>query len=158
MENFSVRYNKLKKFPNIFSAQSLYTMKSVDFSGNDITSFEGEEDGSYRGLKVETLSLSQNYNLKKYPAAIWKAGSTVAYIVLRACGLEEFPAGSFKGDRVIDLVSLDLSYNKLTDLPWEMNAGNVPYLYGVDLSFNSFSHFPYEPLDASGLTVFAIRS
>lgn len=158
MENFSVRYNKLKKFPNIFSAQSLYTMKSVDFSGNDITGFEGEEDGSYRGLKVETLSLSQNYNLKKYPAAIWKAGSTVAYIVLRACGLEEFPAGSFKGDRVIDLVSLDLSYNKLTDLPWEMNAGNVPYLYGVDLSFNSFSHFPYEPLDASGLTVFAIRS
>ncbi len=158
MENFSVRYNKLKKFPNIFSAQSLYTMKSVDFSGNDITGFEGEEDGSYRGLKVETLSLSQNYNLKKYPAAIWKAGSTVAYIVLRACGLEEFPAGSFKGDRVIDLVSLDLSYNKLTDLPWEMNAGNVPYLYGVDLSFNAFSHFPYEPLDASGLTVFAIRS
>ncbi len=158
MENFSVRYNKLKKFPNIFSAQSQYTMKSVDFSGNDITGFEGEEDGSYRGLKVETLSLSQNYNLKKYPAAIWKAGSTVAYIVLRACGLEEFPAGSFKGDRVIDLVSLDLSYNKLTDLPWEMNAGNVPYLYGVDLSFNSFSHFPYEPLDASGLTVFAIRS
>ncbi len=158
MENFSVRYNKLKKFPNIFSAQSQYTMKSVDFSGNGITGFEGEEDGSYRGLKVETLSLSQNYNLKKYPAAIWKAGSTVAYIVLRACGLEEFPDGSFKGDRVIDLVSLDLSYNKLTDLPWEMNAGNVPYLYGVDLSFNSFSHFPYEPLDASGLTVFAIRS
>ena len=39
-----------------------------------------------------------------------------------------------------------------------MNAGNVPYLYGVDLSFNSFSNFPYEPLDASGLTVLAVRS
>ena len=158
MENFSVTFNKLKKFPNIFSAKSQFTMKSVDFSGNDITGFEGEEDGSYRGLKVETLSLSQNYNLKRYPAALWKAGSLVAYIVLRACGLEEFPEGSFKGDQVINLVSLDLSYNNLTDLPWEMNAGNVPYLYGVDLSFNSFSKFPYEPLDASGLTVFAIRS
>jgi Leucine-rich repeat (LRR) protein len=158
MENFSVRFNKLKKFPNIFSAKSLYTIKSVDFSGNDIRGFEGEEDGSFRGLKVETLSLSQNYNLKKYPAALWKSGSLVAYIVLRACGLEEFPADSFKGDQVINLVSLDLSYNNLTDLPWEMNAANVPYLYGVDLSFNSFSKFPYEPLDAAGLTVLSVRS
>ena len=158
IENFSVTFNKLKKFPNIFSAQSQFTMKSVDFSGNDITGFEGEEDGTFRGLKVETLSLSQNYNLKKYPAAFWKAGSVVAYIVLRACGLEEFPAGSFKGEQVINLVSLDLSYNNLTDLPWEMNSANVPYLYGVDLSFNSFSKFPYEPLDAAGLTVLSVRS
>ncbi len=158
VENFSVSFNKLKKFPNIFSAKSTFTMKSVDFSGNDITGFEGEEDGSYRGLKVETLSMSQNYNLKRYPAALWKAGSSVAYIVLRACGLEEFPKGSFEGDEVINLVSLDLSYNKLTDLPWEMNSSNVPYLYGVDLSFNSFSEFPYEPLDASGLTVLSVRS
>lgn len=158
IENFSVTFNKLKKFPNIFSAQSQFTMKSVDFSGNDITGFEGEEDGTFRGLKVETLSLSQNYNLKKYPAALWKAGSLVAYIVLRACGLEEFPEGSFKGEQVINLVSLDLSYNNLTDLPWEMNSANVPYLYGVDLSFNSFSKFPYEPLDAAGLTVLSVRS
>ena len=39
-----------------------------------------------------------------------------------------------------------------------MHAGSLPYLYGVDLSFNRFSEFPYEPLDSSGLTVFAIRS
>lgn len=158
METFSVRFNKLKKFPNIFSSKSLYTMKSVDFSGNDITGFEGEENGTYRGLKVETLTLSQNYNLKKYPAILWKTGSQIAYIVLRACGLEEFPAGSFQGSQIINLVSLDLSYNNLTDLPREMHAGNVPYLYGVDLSFNSFSKFPYEPLDAAGLTVLAVRS
>ena len=37
-------------------------------------------------------------------------------------------------------------------------AGNLPYLYGVDLSFNCFSEFPFEPLDAGGLTVYAIRS
>lgn len=158
IENFSVSFNKLKKFPNIFSAKSSFTMKSVDFSGNDIQGFEGEEDGSYRGLRVETLSLSQNVNMKRYPAALWKAGSLVSYIILRACGLEEFPKGSFEGKEIINLVSLDLSYNNLTDLPWEMNAGNVPYLYGVDLSFNSFSKFPYEPLDASGLTVLSVRS
>jgi Leucine-rich repeat (LRR) protein len=39
-----------------------------------------------------------------------------------------------------------------------MHSGNFPYLYGVDISFNSFSSFPYEPLDASGLTVLAVRS
>ena len=54
--------------------------------------------------------------------------------------------------------SFDLSYNNLKKLPRDMHAGNFPYLYGVDLSFNSFSSFPFEPLDSSGLTVFAVRS
>ena len=58
----------------------------------------------------------------------------------------------------MDLVSFDLSYNKLTKLPDKFHAGNMPYLYGIDLSFNSFSEFPFEPLDARSLTVFAIRS
>ena len=158
IETFSITFNKLKKFPNIFSAKSNFTIKSIDFSGNDIRSFEGEEDGSFRGVKVETLSLSQNYNLKSYPVALAKSNSQVAYIILRACGLERVPKGSFTYEYSSYLVSLDLSYNNLTDLPYEFHAGNMPYLYGVDLSFNSFSKFPYEPLDAAGLTVLAVRS
>lgn len=157
-EAFSVSFNKLKKFPNIFSAKASSIMKSVDFSGNDITGFEGEEDGSYRGLKVETLSLSQNYNLKRYPTAFATSNSLIAYIILRACGLENVPAGSFTYTNSTNLVSIDLSYNMLTDLPYEFHAGNMPYLYGVELSFNAFSKFPYEPLDAAGLTVLGIRS
>lgn len=158
VETFSVTFNKLKKFPNIFSAKSIYTMTSVDFSGNEITGFEGEEDGTFNGINVQTLTLSQNYNLKKYPAALWKAGSFVSYIVLRACGLEEFPEGSFSGETTVNLVSLDLSYNNLTDMPREFHAGNIPYLYGLDMSFNRFSKVPFEPLDAAGLTVYALRS
>lgn len=162
METFSVKYNKLTKFPNIFSANSLYTIKSVDFSGNDIRSFEGENESDeskrFKGIKVETLTLSQNYNLGKYPTALAKTNSLVSYIILRACGLTEIPAGSFTYRNSVDLVSLDLSYNYLTKLPREMHAGNMPYLYGVDVSFNRFSEFPFQPLDCSDLTVFAIRS
>lgn len=162
MESFSAKYNKLTEFPNIFSASSNFTIKSVDLSGNDIRSFEGENESDeakkFKGIKVETLTLSQNYNLGKYPIALAKSNSLISYIILRACGITEIPKGSFTYKNSVDLMSLDLSYNRLEKLPHEMHAGNMPYLYGVDLSFNRFSEFPKEPLDCSGLTVLSVRS
>ena len=144
--------------PNIFSAKSSSPLTSVDFSGNDIDGFEGEQDGTYRGIKVETFTLAQNPKLTKYPKALAETNSTVAYIILRGCNIDQIPEGSFEYENSIYLNSLDLSYNNLTDLPREMHAVNLPYLYGVELSFNNFEHFPFEPLDSSYLTVFAIRS
>lgn len=157
VETFSVNYNRLTKVPNIFDANNLYTMASVSFAGNQIDGFEGEEDGSYKGIKVETFTLSQN-KFKSYPMALAKTNSTVAYIILRANEISDVPRGVFTYKNSVNMTSLDLSYNKISDLPWDMHAGNLPYLYGVDMSFNSFSEFPYEPLDASGLTVLALRS
>ncbi len=157
VETFSVNYNRLTKVPNIFDANNLYTMASVSFAGNQIDGFEGEENGSYKGIKVETFTLSQN-KFKKYPTALARSNSTVAYIILRANEISEVPEGSFTYRNSVNLTSFDLSYNKISDLPWDMHAGNMPYLYGVDMSFNSFSEFPYEPLDSSGLTVLALRS
>ncbi|MBO5693694.1 MAG: DUF4458 domain-containing protein [Tidjanibacter sp.] len=157
VENFSVNYNRLKKVPNIFNAQSIYGMASVSFAGNQIDGFEGEEDGTYKGIYVETLTLSQN-KFTKYPKCLADTESTVAYIILRANEIEEIPLGSFAGKNIVNLTSLDLSYNRLSDLPHDMHAGSLPYLYGVDLSFNRFSEFPFEPLDSSGLTVFSLRS
>ncbi|MBQ3260740.1 MAG: leucine-rich repeat domain-containing protein, partial [Alistipes sp.] len=146
----------------IFSATSNYTIKSVDFSGNDIRSFEGENESDetkkFKGIKVETLTLSQNYNMGKYPIALAKSNSLVSYIILRACGITQVPKGSFTYKNSVDLVSLDLSYNYISELPHEMHAGNLPYLYGVDLSFNRFKDFPSQPLDCSGLTVLSVRS
>ena len=162
IETFSIRNNKLTKFPNIFSAKSLYTIASIDLSGNEIDGFEGENETDpekkFKGVKVQTLTLAQNPKLTKYPKCLADTNSLVSYIILRGCNIREVPAGSFTYKNSVDLMSLDLSYNKLTDLPKEMHAGNLPYLYGVELSFNSFSKFPYEPLDSSGLTVFAVRS
>ena len=157
-EAFSVKYNKLKKVPNIFSAKSNSALTSVDFSGNEIDGFEGEEDGSYRGIKVETFTLAQNPKLTKYPTALAKTNSIVAYIILRGCNIDEIPKGSFEYENSIYMTSIDLSYNKLKDLPREIHAVNLPYLYGVELSFNCFEHFPFEPLDSFYLTVLGIRS
>jgi Leucine-rich repeat (LRR) protein len=147
----------LRKVPNIFAADRDATLTSVDFSGNEIDGFEGEEDGSYY-IKVNTFTLAQNPRLTKYPKVLADTNSQVAYIILRACNIDEIPKGSFTYENSVYLTSIDLSYNKLTDLPWEMHAGNLPYLYGVELSFNSFSHFPFEPLDSFYLTVYGIRS
>lgn len=157
VETFSVNYNRLTKVPNIFDANNLYTMASVSFAGNQIDGFEGEDDGSYKGIKVETFTLSQN-KFKSYPMALANTNSTVAYIILRANEISDVPRGVFTYKNSVNMTSLDLSYNKISDLPWDMHAGNLPYLYGVDMSFNSFSEFPYEPLDSSGLTVLSLRS
>ena len=157
VENFSVNYNKLTKIPNIFNSNSTFAMNAVSFAGNQITGCEGEEDGSYKGIKCKTLTLSMN-PLKKYPKALADSNSLFEYIVASACQIEEIPEGCFSHKNAINHMSFDLSYNRLKKLPKDFHAGNMPYLYGMDLSFNRFEEFPYYPLDAAGLTVLAVRS
>ena len=157
VETFSVNYNKLKKVPNIFNSNNLYTMNSVSFAANDITGFEGEEDGTYKGIKVKTLTLSMN-PLKKFPTAFAKSNSLYEYILVSACEIEEIPEGCFNHANAVNHMSFDFSYNRLKDMPKDFHAGNMPYLYGVDLSFNRFEAFPYYPLDAESLTVLSVRS
>ena len=157
VETFSCSYNKLTKFPNIFDANATYGIASIDFSYNDIDGFEGVEDGTYQGIYVQTLSLANNPRLGKYPKCLADTKSKVDYIILRGCGIDEIPEGSFTGENVKYLMSLDLSYNHLTDIPREFHAANMPYFYGIDLSYNRFSEFPYEPFDCASLTMYAIR-
>lgn len=157
MESFSVNFNKLKKVPNIFNSNNLYTMSSVSFAGNQITGCEGEEDGSYKGIKVKTLTLSMN-PLGKYPKAFADSESIFEYLVASACQIEKIDEGCLSHKNAVNHMSFDLSYNRLKELPKDFHAGNMPYLYGVDLSFNRFENFPYYVLDAAGLTVLALRS
>ena len=157
VETFSCSYNKLTKVPDIFDANAVYGIASINFSYNDIDGFEGAEDGTYQGIYVQTLSLANNPRLGKYPTCLAKTKSKVDYIILRGCGIDEIPEGSFTGENAKYLMSLDLSYNHLTDIPREFHAANMPYFYGIDLSYNRFSEFPYEPFDCSSLTMMAIR-
>ena len=157
VENFSCTYNRLKKVPDIFDADAIYGMASVDFSYNDIDGFENEDDGTYQGIYVQTLSIANNPKLGKYPKCLSDTKSKVDYIILRGCGIDEIPEGSFSGENVKYLMSLDLSYNRLTDIPREFHAAHMPYFYGIDLSYNRFSSFPFEPFDCASLTMMAIR-
>lgn len=152
-ETFSVMNNKFTEFPDIFDAGSLYAIVSIDFSYNHIASFP--ED--FRGVYVETLTMANNPEFTKYPIELAKSNSKIMNINFRGCNISEIPEGSFEYENSIHLSSFDFSYNDLDDLPWEMHAGNMPYLYGVELSYNRFSSFPWEPLDSQYLTVFAIR-
>ena len=156
VENLSFSYNKLTKLPDIFTAKSLYTMASVDFSGNLITEVDKGHDGVYNGINVETLTLSNN-PITTYPVEFAESGSKINFVNLRGCRLNNIPKEAFEGKNSHYLVSLDLSYNDLDDLPSSFTAVNMPYFYGLELSYNKFSKFPYEPLDCSGLTVFGIR-
>ena len=100
VETFSCSYNKLTKFPNIFDADATYVIPSVDFSYNDIDGFEGAEDGTFQGVYIQTLSLANNPRLGKYPKCLADTKSKVDYIILRGCGIDEIPAGSFTGENV----------------------------------------------------------
>jgi hypothetical protein len=157
VETMSFSNNLLTKVPNIFSKDATFQMGSVNFSYNLIDGFEGEEDGSYRGIKVGTLTLNNNPTITKYPKILVESGSIVSYVSLRGCSISEVPEGSFTGETAVYITSIDLSYNKVKDLPKDFHAGNMPYLYGVELSYNMFSEFPWEPLDCADLTVFALR-
>lgn len=156
VENFTASNNLLTEFPDIFDAKSVYTMGSVDFSFNHISRVQNAGNG-YKGLKVTTLTLNNNEELTMFPAAFAESNSIITNFALRGCSLEGFEKKCFVGKTVVDISSLDLSYNHLKKLSDEMIATNMPYLYGIDISYNRFTNFPFTPLDCAYLTVFAIR-
>ena len=161
VETFSLRNNKIEVFPDIFDANSIYGMASVDFSYNNITRFEGYDEkgnkiGENKGIYVETLTLSNN-PIDVYPVMFRDTESKIAFINMRGCGMKSIPDSAFTYKNSAYLTSFDFSYNKLKDLPRDFHAGNIPYLYGLDISYNQFSIFPYEQFDMPGMTVFAIR-
>lgn len=151
-ENISVKNNRLKEFPNMFTSKSKFTIENVDFSGNQITGFPAD----FKGLNIKQFTLSNN-PITKFPKCLGETNSYVSYILLTNCKLEEIPEGSFKGKYSSGLISLDLRFNKLKKFPKDFTAEDLPYLYGIDVSFNAFDKFPLEPFNASGLTVFAIE-
>ena len=154
VELFSCSNNLLTKVPNVFNAKSVNIMASVDFSYNLIDGFEDGDE--HRGINAVSISLSYN-RLKEMPAVLFETGSPMTTLVLSGNGMTAIPEGSMTGKYSHYLQTLDLSYNKLTDLPKDLWSSNIPYLYGIDLSYNCFEEFPYEPLDGAYLTTFGLR-
>ena len=154
VELFSCSNNLLDSVPDVFNAKSVNIMASVDFSYNNIVGFENGDQ--HHGINAVTVSLSYN-QLKSMPSVLFKTGSPMTTLVLSGNGMTSIPEGSMVGKYSHYLQTLDLSFNKLTDLPKDLWSDNIPYLYGIDLSDNCFEEFPYEPLDGGYLTTFGLR-
>ena len=151
--------NKLTKIPNMFSAASAYTIDEIDLSFNQI---EGVDVDGYKGVHVKVLNLAAN-NLTEFPTVLFNEsatnkGSIISMINLGGNKMTTFDSDSFQGPNLYLLESIDMSNNMLTALPNNFDATKLPYLYGLDLSGNSFVNFPFAPLNISRLTVMMIRN
>ena len=155
METFSCSGNKLTVLPDIFTARSIYTMGSINFSYNLISSLENGSE--WRGVNAATLNLSNN-RLSELPKEIMGKGSIIQTLMLSGNGMRKIEEGALTGANSDMLTTIDLSYNRLSELPYnDFSASNLPYLYGIDLSSNAFAEFPYAPLSINSLVVMSIR-
>lgn len=157
IETFSASWNLMEQMPDIFNAKSMYTMGTVDLSYNKISTVQHADEGSYRGIRVSTLTLANN-PITVFPTAFAASESIVSYYNMRGCLIKEVPEEAFKSENSVNTTSFDLSYNHLTKLPDNtFNSAYMPYVYGVDMSYNRFSGFPWVVLDSAYLTVLGLR-
>ena len=155
METFSCSNNRLTELPDIFTAQSVYTMQSANFSSNNISALENGE--RWRGINASSLNLADN-RFVELPARLMKSGSKIETLMLSSNGMRKIAEGALTGPYSYYLSTIDLSFNRLKEIPFDdFSALNIPYLYGIDLSSNAFEEFPYAPLGINTLTVMSIR-
>ena len=155
LETFTCSNNRLRKLPDLFSARSIYTMLTANFSSNEISELENGDE--WRGINTETLNLADN-RLTTLPKRIMQSGSSVQTLMLSANGMRTIEEGALTGANSEMLTTIDLSFNRLKKLPYnDFSISNIPYLYGIDLSSNAFEEFPYAPLSVDRLTVLSIR-
>lgn len=169
IETLSVTHNEMTEFPNIFDKDCLFTIGSVDFSYNNIDHIA--EGFVEKGINVKTLSLASN-RFTEYPVDFSKSNSKVSIYNFRGNGMRKISKEAFAmqddidGEFTVDgdranfryTQTFDFSYNRLSDLPVTFADAPFPFLYSVDLSFNAFKEFPFEPLNYTNLTAYALRS
>ena len=155
LETFTCSNNRLTKLPDLFSARSIYTMLTANFSSNEISELENGDE--WRGVNTGTLNLADN-RLATLPKRILGSGSIVEVLMLSANGMRTIEEGAMIGANSTMLSTIDLSFNRLAELPKaDFAEENLPYLYGIDLSNNALSEFPRSLLEIDPLTVISIR-
>ncbi len=151
LETFSLGGNQLTEFPDIFDAKSIYAIKTINFSDNLIENIECE-----RGVNVEMLLLAGN-KLTTFPSVLFDIGSTVSFLNLSRNQISKFSEKSFEGENAYMMTAIDLSFNHLNSLAKDLNNRTLPYLNGLDLSYNRFDRFPFQPLNIKGLGIYGVR-
>lgn len=147
IEKFSITNNLLTEFPGLFKdgSKSIYTASSVDFSNNHISKFAD----SFEGICVETLTLSTNplgqvrsgSKKKMCPTILAEKESKISHLVMSACEIDSISPDAFKGLGKL-LQAIDFSSNNLEYLPNEFGLETLPYVTGLNLSYNCFASFP----------------
>lgn len=152
VESLSFSHNKLTEFPDIFDASSIYIMASVNFSYNKI-----KKVATKKGINVNELSLAGN-ELTEFPGALFEHNSPLTVLNLSGNKINKFTNEHLKGDKVYMMTSLDLSNNRLEKLPDALDGSKMPHLYGIDISGNQFSAFPWGLANISYLNTLIMRN
>lgn len=156
LETFSCSHNLLVELPDLFTASSVHSMVTANFSNNNISRLAGGE--SWRGINTSTLNLTHN-RFEELPPRLIGSGSRVETLMLGSNGMRSIAEGALTGRYSHYITTLDLSYNRLKEIPYDdFSATNLPYLYGIDLSNNALSEFPWAPLSINTLTVISVRA
>lgn len=152
VESLSFSHNELTEFPDIFDASSIYIMASINFSYNKI-----KKVSTKKGINTNELSLAGN-ELETFPADLFKTNSPLMVLNLSGNRIKTFTNEDMKGGKVYMMTSLDLSNNRLEKLPDDLNGTTMPHLYGIDISGNQFSAFPWGLANISYLNTLIMRN
>lgn len=144
LETIVMSGNRLTEFPDLFSAESVYTIGAIDFSGNRITKFSPD----FRGVRVEQFNLNDNL-FTEMPTALSDTKSTFQFLRI----------SNNRIDTIRDEALVNLKYmeafecmgNNLKSMPYIFNAETFPYLNGIDISYNQFTRFPEHILNVTSL-------
>lgn len=157
VETIDFSHNKFTKFPDMFDASSVWILGEVSFAYNEITGIEnGGNGGSFKGVNATILSLAYN-KLEEFPEELFHTDSKLTYLQLQGNRIEKIGEKAFEGKFANYMTTIDLSYNKLKELPNTFNNATFPYMTGIDLSYNRFESFPYNVLNIANLNVLIFR-
>ena len=147
IEDISFTNNQIKEIPNMFGnglgSETKYTISTIDFTANQITSFAD----NFAGLCTSTLDLTSNplgRDGRLFPDALANTKSKVSYLIMDQCELDTLPNSAFKNMTVLE--ALQIKGNRLKNFPEVFNVEEIPYLSGLDISYNAFRSLPIQPL------------
>ncbi|MGL5787126.1 MAG: DUF4458 domain-containing protein [Bacteroidales bacterium] len=139
LEKLLADNNQLTTFPNLFSATSKFQVEEVSLEGNKIASFTDQ----FRGVNIEVLNLNSN-KLTSLPEEFSATASIVNFLRVSNNEIDTITEASIADFK--PLKALELKGNKLKSVISEFNVETLPYLTGLDLSYNNFARFPYSVL------------
>ncbi|MGL5786089.1 MAG: leucine-rich repeat domain-containing protein, partial [Bacteroidales bacterium] len=139
LEKLLADNNQLTTFPNLFSSKSKFQIEEVSLEGNQIASFTDQ----FRGVNIEVLNLNSN-KLTSLPEEFSKTTSIVNFLRVSNNLIDTISDASIADFKT--LKALEMKGNNLKYVTGAFNVETLPYLTGLDLSYNNFSRFPYSVL------------